>query len=423
MKFRQSSVVAWIVGVVLLCDAVSAIGTHYKSDRSQLLKEEYEPTFQNSSYFDNAEFALSSRERHFRQSKFFPLFTIIRFTNEVCRTSSEEHGICHTKTQCAAAGGLALGNCAQGLGVCCRFVVQCGAIITQNGTSFQSPNYPSRFTPTDGSNVCQVRVRRPHNVCQLRLNFIALDIDGPVPAPTATNTAPNDAGACKTDSLAITASGGTVPNLCGNLNGQHIYIDYGTSDTITLNLLMSGTVQRERVWNIEILTIPCLSVVRAPPGCLQYFTGISGQVQSFNFQGGTHLSNMDYSICVRPEDGMRFIDWAPCSPGDVRISGSPATSPTMPMPCGAAATPIPDYLIIMGGVSYPMGTPTAAIPSGTSITDRFCDLTFPSAVTSAYVRSSVRPFILHFRTDSNEIAAANMDASVGFCLRWQQNPQ
>lgn len=69
MKFRQSSVVAWIVGVVLLCDAVSAIGTHYKSDRSQLLKEEYEPTFQNSSYFDNAEFALSSRERHFRQSK------------------------------------------------------------------------------------------------------------------------------------------------------------------------------------------------------------------------------------------------------------------------------------------------------------------------------------------------------------------
>lgn len=29
--------------------------------------------------------------------KVFPLFTIIRFTNEVCRTSSEEHGICHTK--------------------------------------------------------------------------------------------------------------------------------------------------------------------------------------------------------------------------------------------------------------------------------------------------------------------------------------
>ncbi len=41
-----------------------------------------------------------------------------------------------------------------------------------------------------------------------------------------------------------------------------VYVDYGTSDTITLNLLLSGTVQRDRVWNIEILTIPCNSIVR-----------------------------------------------------------------------------------------------------------------------------------------------------------------
>jgi hypothetical protein len=54
--------------------------------------------------------------------------------------------------------------------------------------------------------------------------------------------------------------------------------------------------------------IPCNSVTRAPTGCLQYFQGISGRVESFNFQGGTHLSNMDYSSCVRQEDGMRFIE-------------------------------------------------------------------------------------------------------------------
>lgn len=103
-------------------------------------------------------------------------------------------------------------------------MVQCGAIVLHNGTSFQNPGYPSKYTPTDGSNVCQVRIRRALNVCQLRLNFIALEIDGPVPPPSTAGGAAmpnNDAGSCKTDSLAITASGGTVPNVCGNLNGQH----------------------------------------------------------------------------------------------------------------------------------------------------------------------------------------------------------
>lgn len=51
-----------------------------------------------------------------------------------------------------------------------------------------------------------------------------------------------------------------------------------------------------------------LAQFTAPSGCLQYFTGISGSVRSFNFQGGAHLANMDYSVCIRPEDGMRFID-------------------------------------------------------------------------------------------------------------------
>jgi hypothetical protein len=91
------------------------------------------------------------------------------------------------------------------IGVCCRFIAQCGSIIYHNGTSFQSQGYPSKFNPTDGSNVCQVRIKRPLNSCQLRLNFIALEIDGPTTPPTtAAGTIPNDAGTCKTDSFSIT---------------------------------------------------------------------------------------------------------------------------------------------------------------------------------------------------------------------------
>ncbi|ODN04352.1 Tolloid-like protein 1 [Orchesella cincta] len=363
----------------------------------------------------------SHESRNLRKSKLFPLFTIIRFTNEICRTTSEETGICYTRNQCTSLGGLAQGNCASGLGVCCRFIATCGAIVYQNGTSFQNPNYPSKYVPMGGSDVCQIRIRKQQNVCQLRLNFIAFDIEGPAATPTAAQgaaNAMNDAGVCKIDSLALTSSGATVPSLCGSMNGQHLYVDFGSSDTITLNLLLGGASQKERTWNIEILTIPCNSIARAPTGCLQYFTGVSGVVESFNFQGGMHLANLDYSACVRMEDGMRFIDWSPCSPNSVRFGGGAAMIPTTPAANAACPNTLTDYLIIMQGVSFPLLA--AQTNPTTSTTDRYCDLSFQQ--TNSYVRTSARPFLIHFRTDSAEGGTADV-TSVGYCLRWQQNPQ
>ncbi|CAL8110369.1 unnamed protein product [Orchesella dallaii] len=353
--------------------------------------------------------------------RMFPLFTIIRFTNEICRTTSEETGICYTRNQCTSLGGLAQGNCASGLGVCCRFIASCGAIVYQNGTSFQNPNYPSKYTPMGGSDVCQIRIRKQHNVCQLRLNFIAFDVEGPAATPTTgqgTQNTVNDAGVCKVDSLAITSSGATVPSLCGTMNGQHIYVDFGSSDTITLNLLLGGASQRERTWNIEILTIPCNSVARAPTGCLQYYTGVSGVVESFNFQGGMHLANLDYSVCVRMEDGMRFIDWSPCSANSVRFAGGPAQLPTAPTANAMCQNTLTDYLVIIQGVSFPLLTTTTNPTVSTA--DRYCDLSFQQA--NSYVRTSARPFLIHFRTDMAE-GGTNDLTSMGYCLRWQQNPQ
>ena len=44
-------------------------------------------------------------------------------------------------------------------------------------------------------------------------------------------------------------------------------------------------------------------LLSAPPGCLQYHTGTSGTIESFNFDGGVHLANQYYSICIRTEEG------------------------------------------------------------------------------------------------------------------------
>jgi hypothetical protein len=50
--------------------------------------------------------------------------------------------------------------------------------------------------------------------------------------------------------------------------------------------------------------------MRAPPGCLQYFTGVRSTVKSFNWDGtlvcstGCFLKEQAYRVCFRPEKGM-----------------------------------------------------------------------------------------------------------------------
>lgn len=53
----------------------------------------------------------------------------------------------------------------------------------------------------------------------------------------------------------------------------------------------------------------------ASDGCLQYFTGVSGQILSFNYNGasGLQLSNTDYSACIRMERNFCGIQYNACS--------------------------------------------------------------------------------------------------------------
>ena len=43
--------------------------------------------------------------------------------------------------------------------------------------------------------------------------------------------------------------------------------------------------------------------VRAPIDCVQYFTGATGSVKSYNFQGGQLLTSQYYTNCIRTEKG------------------------------------------------------------------------------------------------------------------------
>jgi hypothetical protein len=52
----------------------------------------------------------------------------------------------------------------------------------------------------------------------------------------------------------------------------------------------------------------------ANDGCLQYFTGVSGQMRSFNYNdaAGLQLSNTDYTMCVRTERNFCGIQYTAC---------------------------------------------------------------------------------------------------------------
>ena len=52
----------------------------------------------------------------------------------------------------------------------------------------------------------------------------------------------------------------------------------------------------------------------APGGCIQYFTGVSGQLSSFNFNdaNGRMLSNTDYTMCIRTERNFCGIQYSTC---------------------------------------------------------------------------------------------------------------
>lgn len=52
----------------------------------------------------------------------------------------------------------------------------------------------------------------------------------------------------------------------------------------------------------------------ADTGCLQYYTGVSGTVKSFNYEpfSGLHLSNQDYTICLRTERNFCSVQYSAC---------------------------------------------------------------------------------------------------------------
>jgi len=368
-----------------------------------------------------------------KDKKSFSLFNIVSFPNAECQTNQNTDpatsGVCMTSNECGEAGGTPQGNCASAFGICCFIrVTETDTLITQNITYIENLAYPENYggiAGTDPTRRWQFRLEGSSEICQIRFDFEDVVLQQPL-AATTTLARNGLCGGTGGDSIGVTTSTATMVNfdtLCGTLSGQHIYI-HNSVDTalttvedaavITINI---GNTVFERRWKIKTTRIECNNLGKADEGCLQWYTGLGGTLQSFNNNptGATRmmLSNLIYSICIRKEEGMCGM-----TVSQTRNAGVPDAFNLAIATAANAAT------FMAGGAAGVDGTCTQegiGIASSKVASSLFCGgvLAATNADTTAgAIPSDVLPLRVFVVTDNAGVRGAD----TGFDLRYSQTP-
>jgi len=248
-----------------------------------------------------------------KQGKAFSLFSVVTFPNKECTTlmTPAMSGVCVTSEECQNSGNTiatASGNCASGFGVCCFRRIEEAGTVTEDLTHIQSVGFPMAVTALNANPAVDApalawNIMTDANCCAVKFDIISAQLSAPA------------AGVCG-DTLNVATparnpGAGFIPgNLCGVLTGQHLIVDTnraGGAMAATLTVDTDGNAG-DRFWKILVRRIECNSDALPPAGCLQYFTGLSGRITSFNgAQTGdaqSMLQNLNYNICIKRGAGM-----------------------------------------------------------------------------------------------------------------------
>ena len=128
---------------------------------------------------------------------------------------------------------------------------------------------------------------------------------------------------CQRAQFMASQDGPAAPTICGTNTGYHMILEAEDNCNV---LTFTWDSDSTREWNIHISQILCSDPHKPPQGCLQYFTGTTGNIASYNFQGGTHLANQvinvvssqnisfglfqRYNNCIRQEYGFCTISYS-----------------------------------------------------------------------------------------------------------------
>jgi len=299
------------------------------------------------------------------------IFNVVKFPNSVCNADNTNmNGTCYTAEECESRDGTASGSCAEGYGVCCIITVACGGTTAENCTYLQqeASNSP-RFDSDTLDTQCSYKIcPQTSSVNRIKLELRTFTI-APPGVPTALDGAAvgtdfmnTNIGQCIDD----TFSAGNSPIICGTNSGQHMIVDTDGESCVTA-LFSWGLATQSRSYTIHVIQYESTNEMGGPPGCLQFFTGATGLVQTFNWQTtttSTHLANQNYDVCVRKMIDRCVICWSPEVTGVDGTMGTfgvnngansadgDAKSATGFDDCGGrtAATDSTDFIIIPNGI-------------------------------------------------------------------------
>ncbi|XP_018006839.1 uncharacterized protein LOC108664684 [Hyalella azteca] len=286
-------------------------------------------------------------------------------------------GTCLSISECASLGGTATTTCAMNFGTCCVLRQICSQTVTSSTTSyFTNPSYPNTDNSVAGGSCSIAILPCQNNICQIRIDFIDVNLIMPE----------NSNGKCAYDKLIITGNGansGKIPTLCGNLTGQHIYIDVEpTCSPTNINVQVYAPQLDARKFNMKVTQIPCLSQDLAPAGCLQYYNSTSGTIKSFNYGSVNGLiETQNYATCIASQPGFCSITWRKTADSSFQLPGTCA--PTSECCVNA-------YVLVPGATCQGL-----AFSNACTIKDpRFCGNSFPTTDTTETV-SWHKPFALY----------------------------
>jgi len=384
-----------------------------------------------------------------KDGKAIGIFNVVRFPNDVCNTETAMNGTCYTAEECSDRDGIATGSCADGFGVCCVITLACGATTSENCTYLTLAASPTVADTSCTYTICPAS----STVSRIRLDLTMFNIAPPFGPGTPTdrsgaaaNTAGTNSatGKCTMDTFQVTGSGGASPVICGSNDGQHLIVDTDGAACVTAAFSF-GLDSATRNYRIHVIQYDRLNEMGGPAGCLQFFTGAMGTVNTFNWVAvatSTHLANQDYDVCVRRLADRCSICWSPIITGiadaadaDNNVQGtfglSNALSEDAVAKSGSGAgcelddedatMDSNDYIIIPNGIQE--GVANAVVVQGAGA-DKFCGRFFNELAAGAFVDtticSRVTPFKISVFTDGIEkhaadaaVMAAKNEASAG----------
>jgi len=285
----------------------------------------------------------------------------------------------------------------------------CGSTLSSNITYIRNPGYPSSYTPTSAGTCSFTISKAADDICQLRLDFQTMS------GYTATT-----AGVCTASFEATGQTSANPPKICGTNTDYHMYVEFGatSTDSVTLKHTLDTTA---KTWNILARQIACTASWKAPTDCTQYYTGISGNVKSYNYAGAQLLQSQNYDNCIRQEKGYCRIQWqqnSATTPDSFQLDtdGNAATTALNTASCLLAYVKIPDSSLD-GITKIDPGVSAAA-----GFINRFCGSVLGSATaTTAMSMTSARtPFSLGVWTAAAALNAG--PANAGFNLDYTQLP-